>query len=508
MEATKRNYSVNSYQQRREQVYAILSQAPAGATYSQLVEFVKEQTGKGCSRKLISQWKRESGRGDKSTDERGQVYEPVDKSMDERGQVHGQVEKSMDMSGQVYEPVDKSMDERGRVRGRVEKSMDMSGQVDGQVDKSMDERGRVPGRVDKFMDERGQVCGRADGREQTSANTKPITLTPTDPPNTLSQPIKLNLLSGFSRFIATLLLSCSILLGLSFVTPERPEKVTAQNPSPTVPPRPRRESNEEPRKIKIHLTLVSPSDLKVKEEQEITAGQILSDRSSERTRLLNQRQQLELSLQKLDIPLPSLQTPARIAGLRPLPITSFKAEQAEIALKQQELKSTEKRIKNQESKIKELQSLENNTNSNSSPNNPNISIIIEHETAILSELKQEKLKAIKNLEIAKSRLISAKESRQQAEYNHYLEATQRAIALQNQQIELERQRTIRAGQLQEREYSKAAVQAKIQEIDNAISQLSSVKAPYSGKIRRIKWEGQSDHQISVELTLDRQEARK
>lgn len=188
--------------------------------------------------------------------------------------------------------------------------------------------------------------------------------------------------------------------------------------------------------------------------------------------------------------------------MRPLPITSFKVEQAEIALKHQELKATEQRIKNQESKIKELESLENNTNSNSSPNNPNISIIIEHETAILSELKQEQIKAIKNLEIAKSRLISAKESRQQTEYNHYLEATQRAIALQNQQIELERQRTIRAGQLQAREYSKAAVQAKIQEIDNAISQLSSVKAPYSGKIRSLKWEGQSDHQISVVLTLD------
>ena len=44
---------------RREKVYALLNQAPPGATYSQLVEFVRSRTGKGCSRKLISQWKKE-----------------------------------------------------------------------------------------------------------------------------------------------------------------------------------------------------------------------------------------------------------------------------------------------------------------------------------------------------------------------------------------------------------------------------------------------------------------
>ena len=44
--------------QRRQQVYAILSRAPDGATYSQLMELVRSQTGKACSRKLISQWKK------------------------------------------------------------------------------------------------------------------------------------------------------------------------------------------------------------------------------------------------------------------------------------------------------------------------------------------------------------------------------------------------------------------------------------------------------------------
>lgn len=104
--------------------------------------------------------------------------------------------------------------------------------------------------------------------------------------------------------------------------------------------------------------------------------------------------------------------------------------------------------------------------------------------------------------MAKSQLLTAKEQRAHAEYQRYVEENRRAIALQQQQIELERQRSIRAGQLQEREYSKAQIEAKIQEIDNAISNLSTVKAPYPGKIKKVKWTGQSDHALTVELTLD------
>jgi hypothetical protein len=44
---------------RTTQVYAILAQAPPEATYSQLIEAVRQATGKGCSRKLISRWKKE-----------------------------------------------------------------------------------------------------------------------------------------------------------------------------------------------------------------------------------------------------------------------------------------------------------------------------------------------------------------------------------------------------------------------------------------------------------------
>ncbi|WP_130758647.1 hypothetical protein, partial [Microcystis aeruginosa] len=47
------------HQRRTETVFAILDGAPAGTTYEGLISLVREKTGKGCSRKLISRWKRE-----------------------------------------------------------------------------------------------------------------------------------------------------------------------------------------------------------------------------------------------------------------------------------------------------------------------------------------------------------------------------------------------------------------------------------------------------------------
>ncbi|MFM8924061.1 MAG: hypothetical protein ACKOFS_08995, partial [Microcystis panniformis] len=58
------------------------------------------------------------------------------------------------------------------------------------------------------------------------------------------------------------------------------------------------------------MTLTTPADLRVKQGSRIVAGQILSDRSTERERLQSQRKQLELSLKKLQIPLPELTLPS------------------------------------------------------------------------------------------------------------------------------------------------------------------------------------------------------
>ncbi len=54
-----------------------------------------------------------------------------------------------------------------------------------------------------------------------------------------------------------------------------------------------------PRRLTVTVRVQEPEDLKVQEEDTIKAGQVIADRERERKRLTSQKQQLELSLQRL-----------------------------------------------------------------------------------------------------------------------------------------------------------------------------------------------------------------
>jgi biotin carboxyl carrier protein len=131
-----------------------------------------------------------------------------------------------------------------------------------------------------------------------------------------------------------------------------------------------------------------------------------------------------------------------------------------------------------------------------------VKTIIEHERAKLSQMETEWEQAKIQLEIANGQLSTAREKRLQEEYQLAVEENRRAITLRNQQLEVDKQRAVRAAQLQEREYNKAVIRTRIQEIDDALVQLGTVKAPYPGTVKRLKWQGQNDHTLTVELTLD------
>ncbi len=280
----------------------------------------------------------------------------------------------------------------------------------------------------------------------------------------------------------------------------------AASPSSPVSPLPRVKRSE-PRNIKISLTISSPQDLKVKQGDEVVKGQVLSDRTTERTRLLARKKQLKLSLEKLNLPLPPIKPPQPIPALSKLPPVSYQEEEANIKLKRQELGKAELAIANQEEKIRQIREILPPSPrlpvspSPSSPQSPQLDLIIEHEQAVLENLRRASEEAQVQLEIAQAKLSSAKEQRAYSEYQRQLEETRRALALEQQQLELERQRANRVQQLTEREYSKAQIAAQIQEVDNTISKLGTVKAPYEGTIKKVKWTGQSNHALSVELTL-------
>jgi chromosome segregation ATPase len=129
-------------------------------------------------------------------------------------------------------------------------------------------------------------------------------------------------------------------------------------------------------------------------------------------------------------------------------------------------------------------------------------LILEHERANLKNLEAARQSAQIQLEVAISKLTTAKEQRAYLEYQRQLEQTRRAIALQQQQQAIASQESERERLLAEREYSKAQIETQIQTLDYQIHQLSTVTAPYEGTIKKIKWTGQSNNTLTALVTLD------
>jgi DNA repair exonuclease SbcCD ATPase subunit len=132
---------------------------------------------------------------------------------------------------------------------------------------------------------------------------------------------------------------------------------------------------------------------------------------------------------------------------------------------------------------------------------PNLKLILEHEQANLKNLETAKKEAQIQLEVQDSKLTTAKEQRAYIEYQRQLEQTRRAIAISQQHQAIQQTESERQVLLAEREYSIAQIETQIQEIDYQIEQLSTVKAPYEGTIKKIKWTGQSDHNLTAIVTL-------
>ena len=548
---------------RTEQVYAVLDASPPDATYDRLIEYVRVQTGKGCSRKLISKWKKTIISRDKVCLVCSTVpSKPIANHDDEPPTG---INKSASLFVIPSQPI------KTTFKTTLENKQ-------AQAEKSQNTQFILDYENEQESISADVLEPKFDSPENLTEKAEPIQNTQS-PILHLKSKIKHTWSYVAATTIVLGIAGCTWFFSKDNSQPVIAQPTSIQNEQPSIQNPKSKIQNGLPRTIKIDLTLSHPQDLKVKPGDEVTQGTILSDpagireavRTLERQRLLSQKKQLQLSLKKLDLPIPPITNPEPLSKLGKLPPVSYQQEEANIALKQQELDQAEKAIANQQEKIRQLSELltttqgkdfnnnlreteiqsqvkfsqlptnnsnvalqgnssnkeilnnpkqantslkqnsklptveiTSNTIANLKPtaNNQNLKIIIEHEQAILSQLKAARDKAQLQLDIAKSKLITAKEERAHAQYQRYVEENRRAIALQQQQIELERQRSIRAGQIQEREYSKAQIEAKIQEIDNAINNLSTVKAPYPGKIKKVKWTGQDNHHLTVQLTLD------
>ncbi len=279
---------------RTQQVYAVLNQAPAEATYDRLIELVRQSTGKGCSRKLISKWKKTV-----ISHQLPVTSKPIQNNEDEPPTSNGNaspadiipseqtfVETTLEPNQAEAEPIQNPK----LVLSEVEVS---------KIQNPFTERVlQVARGTWSYVAATAIVVGLAGGGWFLSKdNSQPVIAQPTSIQN-----------SEFK---------------IQNASPDR-ETAPIQNPKSKI-------QNGLPRTIKIHLTLTSPQDLKVKPGDEVTPGSVLSDRTTERQRLLAQKKQLQLSLNKLEVPIPELIPPEAIPALGKLPPVSYQQEEANIA---------------------------------------------------------------------------------------------------------------------------------------------------------------------------------
>ena len=435
---------------RIRQVFQALDNAPLDASYNQLIEYVREITGVGCSRKLISKWKKYRQNSD--------LLPP----RNDRSHGDGSETNTVDVSS------------------------------------AMTVSAAIPSSVNSF-----QLNQSVDNSSINDSFNRPNLL-----------PVKTWSYLAAAGIVVSLV-GCEI---IPFNNRPSENVAIASVTAPITPLTPipeRRKNRLEPRNIKIELTLSNPQDLKVKPGDKISAGQVLSDRLSERNRLQAKKKQLQLSLEKLNLPLTPIPKPKPIPEISPLPPVSYAEEEAAIKLKQQKLTEAERAIALQQKKIDSLKQLTaKKTPSNmASPllrgtegdleqgSAPNLKLILEHERANLKNLEAAQQSAQIQLEVQESKLTTAKEQRAYIEYQRQLEQTRRAIAIEQQQQAIQRQESERERLLAEREYSQAQIETQIQTLDYQIHQLSTVTAPYEGTIKKVKWTGQSDHNLTAVITL-------
>jgi biotin carboxyl carrier protein len=225
-------------------------------------------------------------------------------------------------------------------------------------------------------------------------------------------------------------------------------------------------SNSSTTKRKRHtitLTLTSTDDLKVSEGDVIEVGTILSDRTRERERLEARKKQLEISINAQRIPLPELPPPTppnysiqvnninrakyRLDQLenRPEPLYRFKTQELREVFDKDVIKA--------EAKAKE----------------------------------QELIAAI-NYEQSINRLAAARDRYQSKQYQYAVEATRSQVDRQEQEFRL------------------ASLTAQLQEVESALEEITTVRSPYPGTVRRVRILNQSNRTITAEVIIDVEES--
>jgi len=257
--------------------------------------------------------------------------------------------------------------------------------------------------------------------------------------------------------------------------------VQASAPSPQVPviQKATVQLKKETKSIKRHrvnLQVISLSDLKIAEGSEVIAGQIISDRTEERQSLEAQRNQIDISIKQLS---------TSMSKVAELPPANFAVQEAAIA-----------RIKSEMELIGSKPSLPATPAPFFRFKDENLRKLLEAEkiNKIADDIRTEASERAKVSE-AKAKLAlelnQAIAALDKAQSDHQHQQYQHSLNLIRQQSEMQRQ-----------QYQVASLVAQKQEIESKLREITQIKSPVSGKVRRIKNLGQKDRQINLEVVID------
>jgi len=297
-----------------------------------------------------------------------------------------------------------------------------------------------------------------------------------------------------------------------FVNSSKPASVTAQQSSVATVAAPAAASFatvQQPGRLhKMTLQVTEPNDLKVKAGDNIAAAQVVADQDGERKRLNLRKEELQLAIKRIEnqkISPPERATdpskPKPAPPIMPLPDISYQQYEAAIEKAKNEAKQQEEIINLKRRELDYLKGIQGLDPA-----------IIEHEINQLSTLENELKSARADVELDVGKLLSAKEARKQDEYQHQLNVNRRieeenqALSFYQKQIaenQINYQRAISTFEKESRDRDYQFTQLKIQlsSVEDSIARLAVIRSPYAGKIRRIKFLGQTDNKLGVELTM-------
>lgn len=308
------------------------------------------------------------------------------------------------------------------------------------------------------------------------------------------------------------------------------------------------------RPLRMSISVDNPSFLKVKLNQEIKKGDVISDNSTERDRLDKQKKSIKLQIDNLKsktIPQPF--KPTQALGLKPLPPAIFSEESAAIAQSQMKLSQAqalleartqllqtdnpERRaesenaeagfqiasqkvqeqeqmiqsmrdmklsteiLQHEEAKLKQLRSEMDQANSALDQSKAKLNASAINQQQELQQLQVNVRLAQSDLEVAESRLIAAQNRRQLTEYDANLNEARRQQQENQTQQEYSRQQQQYAQSVRDKDYQLAQLAISLTNIEDKLALIPMLRSPRNGYIRRIKpWVGK-DGKYTTTITI-------